>query len=666
MIHERELLDSVYEMMGFARWQVEYDEMGRTKSLLFSDAFRALLGYKDETEFPNDMNFYMGLLYEKDQEDHRRQSVQMEADNTKGKNFVTNFRMHKKDGSIVWLHSISRKIFGENGIPKAAIGVVFNITEQKQMEMQEMLVKGMAQEYGLLWYVNTSDMDMKLISNTISEQKKQELKEYVRSGSFYDVINGYVDNLVVKEDRDRIRNELSMENLMVNVKEGSIYHMNYKVDHGDGIVHHREGCVARVTDDTGVIHFAIGIRNIDSIIEKELEKQKELEEAKEAAEAANRAKSNFLFNMSHDIRTPLNAIIGFTDLALKKIDDPAKVNEYLKNIHMSGEKLLDILNGVLEMARIESNKVTISEDLVNARDFFNSCYVMFDEAFRKKYLFCKVDYDIVHPYMYVDKTHVEEVFLNIISNAVKYTPDGGVIEIKITEKRGRTPEECIVETVIADNGIGMSEEFLVHAFDDFARERTEKTTNITGTGLGLPIVKRLVDLMHGTITIESKLGKGTKVTITLPHKIGTETGLINEKTTEIDPKVFRGKTILLAEDNDLNAEIALEILRDAGFNVLRVSDGIECVRSLSDNKAGTFDLILMDIQMPNMDGYRATHEIRNIKDKKKSGIPIIAMTANAFKEDEQRAIAEGMNGHIAKPIDINNLFETLATIVSNT
>ncbi|MBP5304763.1 MAG: PAS domain-containing protein, partial [Lachnospiraceae bacterium] len=271
MIHERELLDSVYEMMGFARWQVEYDEMGRTKSLLFSDAFRALLGYKDKSEFPDDIIFYMDLLYEKDKDEHWRSAKLMEADNTPGKNFVTEFRVCKKDGSLVWLHSISRKIFDENGIPKAAIGVVFDVTEQKQMEMQEMLVKGMAQEYGFLWYVNTSDMDMKLISNTISEQKKQELKEYVRSGSFYDVINGYVDNLVVKEDRDRIKNALSMENLKVNVKEGSIYHMNYKVDHGDGIVHHREGCVARVTDNTGVIHFAIGVRNVDSLIERELE-----------------------------------------------------------------------------------------------------------------------------------------------------------------------------------------------------------------------------------------------------------------------------------------------------------------------------------------------------------------------------------------------------------
>lgn len=406
-------------------------------------------------------------------------------------------------------------------------------------------------------------------------------------------------------------------------------------------------------------------QGFDSNIQSELlKKQKELEEAKEAAEAANIAKSNFLFNMSHDIRTPLNAIIGFTDLAIKRLDDTEKVREYLNNIHTSGEKLLDILNGVLEMARIESNDISITEDLTDITQFLESCYVMFNAAFREKFLLCRVENNITHRYLYIDKVHVEEVLLNIISNAVKYTPEGGRIHIVTNELPGEKKGECLIEFSVEDNGIGMSKEFLSHAFDDFARERNEKTTNISGTGLGLPIVKRLVELMNGTIRIESKLGKGTKVTTVLPHRIGTKRGLCNEHKAEINLELFRGRTILLAEDNDLNAEIAVEILRDAGINVVRVCDGIECVRELNDMKAGTFDLILMDIQMPNMNGYKATHEIRNIKDKKKANIPIIAMTANAFKEDEKRAISEGMNGHIAKPIDIGRLFEMLAETIS--
>ena len=233
------------------------------------------------------------------------------------------------------------------------------------------------------------------------------------------------------------------------------------------------------------------------------------------------------------------------------------------------------------------------------------------------------------------------------------------------EYPGENEGECRLETIVEDNGIGMSEEFLKHAFDDFARERTEKTTNMSGTGLGLPIVKRLVELMGGTINIESKLGKGTKVIINITFKIGSEIEHYNDQHAEYDPAVFKGKSILLAEDNDLNAEIALEILQDEGFTVTRVADGIECVREINDNKPGTFDIVLMDIQMPNMNGYKATHEIRNIRDKRKSNIPIIAMTANAFKEDEQRALAEGMNGHIGKPIDINKLMVLLETTIIN-
>ncbi|MBR6395484.1 MAG: response regulator, partial [Lachnospiraceae bacterium] len=340
-------------------------------------------------------------------------------------------------------------------------------------------------------------------------------------------------------------------------------------------------------------------QGFDSNIQSELlKKQKELEEAKEAAEAANKAKSNFLFNMSHDIRTPLNAIIGFTDLAIKRLDDTEKVREYLNNIHTSGEKLLDILNGVLEMARIESNDISITEDLIDTAQFLESCYVMFNAAFREKFLLCRIENNITHRYLYIDKVHVEEVLLNIISNAVKYTPEGGRIHIVTNELPGEKKGECLIEFSVEDNGIGMSKEFLSHAFDDFARERNEKTTNISGTGLGLPIVKRLVGLMNGTIRIESKLGKGTKVTTVMPHRIGTKRGLCNEHKAEINPELFRGRTILLAEDNDLNAEIAVEILRDVGMNVVRVCDGIECVRELNDMKAGTFDLILMDIQMP--------------------------------------------------------------------
>ena len=381
----------------------------------------------------------------------------------------------------------------------------------------------------------------------------------------------------------------------------------------------------------------------------------------EIANAANEAKSAFLFNMSHDIRTPMNAIIGFTDLLKKHLDDKELAQSYIGKMEIANEFLLSLINNVLEMSRIESGKVTLDETAGNVNAFWETLYAMLDAEIKEKGITFTSHMQIEHPDIFIDETKLREVYLNILSNAVKYTPSGGNISVTVTEFPSEIPGCVMYQTVIEDTGIGMSGEFLPHLFEEFTRERSSTETKLNGTGLGMPIVKKLVELMEGTIEVESKVGRGTRITVTLPHRIAqeTDTRRYMENAKAYDENCFRGKRILLAEDNELNAEIAITILEEAGFVVEHAEDGIICVDMMEKAEAGFYDLILMDIQMPNMDGYKATQIIRRLSDKQKADIPIIAITANAFAEDVHAAKMAGMNEHIAKPLERNTLVKVL-------
>ncbi|MGN0426484.1 MAG: ATP-binding protein [Agathobacter sp.] len=385
----------------------------------------------------------------------------------------------------------------------------------------------------------------------------------------------------------------------------------------------------------------------------------------EIANASNAAKSAFLFNMSHDIRTPMNAIIGFTELLEKHLDDKELARSYIKKIQTSNDFLLSLINNVLEMARIESGKTTLDETCWDAYAFYDTLYSLFDSQMKEKRIEFTRTNQIEHPDVIWDETKLREIFLNILSNALKYTPSGGKVTMNMTELPSDRPGYVIYQTVIEDTGIGMSEEFLPHLFEEFSRERSSTESKLNGTGLGMPIVKKLVDLMQGTIEVESKAGRGTKITVTIPHRIAQamDTQGLMEKAQEYDVNYFKGKRILLAEDNELNAEIAITILEDAGFEVEHAADGIICVDMMEKAEAGYYDLILMDIQMPNMDGYKATQTIRRLSDPKKADITIVAMTANAFDEDKKNAYRAGMNWHISKPIKVDELMSALTEIL---
>ncbi len=392
-----------------------------------------------------------------------------------------------------------------------------------------------------------------------------------------------------------------------------------------------------------------------------------LEIALKKAEGASLAKTRFLNNMSHDIRTPMNAILGYAQLMedeLKEKELPETL-EYLEKLQQSGSLLLSIINNVLDMARIESGRMELDENYCRIEDVWKSLFAVFDEKAKKKNIALHYTMNVEHEHVLTDVTKVKEILVNILSNAIKYTPAGGSVMVDVDELSCDESGYMIVRIRVSDTGIGMSQEYLTKIFEAFTREQNTTKSKIAGTGLGMSIVKKYVELLGGTIDVESELGKGSTFTVTLKHRIADESYYVKKhaESSETGSEVLEGRNILLAEDNDLNAEIAEAILERAGLKIERVEDGIQCVNRITKMPAGTYDMILMDIQMPKMDGYKATQVIRRLTDKEKACIPIIAMTANAFEEDKRDAIAAGMNGHIAKPIQVDKLLAMLSEVI---
>ena len=392
-----------------------------------------------------------------------------------------------------------------------------------------------------------------------------------------------------------------------------------------------------------------------------------LEIALKKAEDASLAKTRFLNNMSHDIRTPMNAILGYAQLMeeeLKEKDLP-ETSDHLEKLQQSGNLLLSIINNVLDMARIESGKMEIDENYGRIEDIRQTLFEIFGDEAKKKNIALHYTINVEHEHILTDTTKVKEIFVNILSNAIKYTPPGGSVMINVDELVCDESGYMMVRTRVSDTGIGMSQDYLTKIFDAFTRERNTTKSKITGSGLGMSIVKRYVDLLGGTIDVESEPGKGSTFIVTLKHRIADESYYVkkHDEGSGTASKILEGRNILLAEDNDLNAEIAEAILERAGLKTERVEDGIQCVNKITKMPVGTYDMILMDIQMPRMDGYKATQAIRHLPDKDKACIPIVAMTANAFEEDKRDAVAAGMNGHIAKPIQIDKLLSMLAEVL---
>ncbi len=550
----------------------------------------------------------------------------------------------------------------ESGRVTHVLYVASVIDKVKQNEMRyQAMMESLASDFSAAFCTDLRKDTVEVV-RCAPTSHLNEIREKGLADSYSDLTEYTAAHVVYPGGEDDFLAHFSPSFLMKYLADHDVYvYRQHTFPNGKGYSHF-EIRVARLHVDKDSFQVIVGYRPIDNILAQEKEVQEKMQSALAQVETANRAKSNFLFNMSHDIRTPMNAIIGFSELLKRYADDKEKVQDYTKKIQHSGDYLLSLINNVLEIARIESGKTVLEETIVDTHDLIDSLQAIFESQMKKKGIVFTCGIDTPYTSIYADKVRVQEILLNLLSNACKYTPSGGHVDVFVRSSEADEKGFALFTTTVKDDGIGMSKEFQQHVFENFARERSSTESGQPGFGLGMTIAKNFVELMGGTIEVESEIGKGTTFTIRIPHRVTMEKQCAAEKPMEVEEKL-QNLRVLLAEDNDLNAEIAQALLNDAGIEVERAADGVECLALLERRGTGYYDLILMDIQMPNMDGYQTTRIIRHMDDKKMAAIPIIAMTANAFSEDKRRALAQGMNAHVAKPIDMATLKRTMAEVL---
>ena len=584
-------------------------------------------------------------------------------------------RTLKEQGSLEWHFQI---VPDENGISNLGARAVFLyedlnhfkiimgfrpideiVKREKVLELQREIIEGLGKEY---FSVLLLELDSgQIFSYREVGENGKRIADFCRKygNQWCELLPAYADEIVTDESRENFLDQLSLDALCSKQDDFS---MTYEFKTGDRILYHQTRIAYVYKKDRSRV-AVIGTRNIDDLIKKERMQEAKLKEAYIVAEEANKAKTDFLNNMSHDIRTPMNVILGYNELMKQYLTDPILV-DYQNKIEQSGKLLLSIINNVLDMARIESGKMVVEERAEQIGLVVEEIESVFESSAQEKNIVFTTSVDVDHTHVLWDGFKVREILMNLVGNAFKYTPDGGHIAIDVKELDCARSGYVRIQTQIKDTGIGMSEDYLPTLFDSFSREYNTTIGKVSGTGLGMAIVKNLVDMMDGEICVKSKLGEGTCFTLTFEHRIADENSIEwNQELDVLDEKsILEGKRVLLVEDNELNAEIAMAILEQSGLVLDRVEDGLACINRLSEVDADLYDLILMDIQMPNMNGYEATRRIRQFENVKKASIPILAMTANAFEEDKKMAIKAGMNGHISKPIDVNVLENQIINI----
>ncbi len=535
------------------------------------------------------------------------------------------------------------------------------MAQKKLMEESYEIISGLSSDYNFIALVNpeTGKLSVyKTADNSTEAIIALSLNEY-----YYDAISSYT-KYVHDEDKKMWAAATRLEYILEQLKDKRIYNVNIRNTNPEE-TDYIQFSFTRVSGEVGQAQIVLAKRVITETVKKEIEQRRLLEDALAQAERANAAKSTFLSNMSHDIRTPMNAIIGFTALAAKHIDQKERVEEYLKKIMSSGNHLLSLINDILDMSRIESGKIVLEEKPCNLSDVLLELKNILQADITAKNLTFHVDAtSVVNQNIFCDRLRLNQVFLNLLGNAIKFTEPGGTISTWIVERPGQTPEYAGYEIYVEDTGIGMSQEFQKHIFEPFERERTSTISKIQGTGLGMSITKKIVDLMNGTIEVDSRQGEGTRFKVCLSFRLQNIASRESERKKprkHVEKRTYNQR-ILLVEDNELNREIALELLSEVGFDIETAENGKVAVEMVEQSLPGYYELILMDVQMPVMNGYDAAVAIRNLKDKALASIPILAMTANAFEEDKQMALTCGMNGHIAKPIDVGKLLETVGAV----
>ncbi|MCM1154105.1 MAG: ATP-binding protein [Roseburia sp.] len=634
-----------------------------------------ILGYDSQEELEAaGFDLVADSVVEEDKERLRACIRELE---TEGDNIGIEYRVQHKNGDI--LHVMGNvKLVEENG-QLVYQRFLLDCTQQKLQEKKRErrhteLIRALSIDYSLVCFVDLQTGIGTPIQNNAGNEKDLNTI-FSKEADFKESMDRYIEDFVYEDDKEMLREDISLDRLKDELSEKKIHYVAYRTFRNGKIKYFQLKAVY-AGNEKGSSGIVLGFRSADEEIRKEKEQRALLENALSQANRANKAKSVFLSNMSHDIRTPMNAIVGFTNLAITHIDHREKVEEYLNKISTSGNHLLNLINDVLDMSHIESGKLQLEETPCSLPEILQGLRNILQADVNAKQLSLQIDLvDVADEYIYCDKLRLNQVLLNLMSNSVKYTEAGGQVNVTITEKAGAPIGYANYEFIIRDNGIGMSEEFVQHIFEPFEREKNSTTSGIQGTGLGMAITKNIVELMNGSVSVQSKLGEGSQFTVLFTFRLHTGAEEVQKTPADSASKkgAEDGKTddktqqhkghILLAEDVDLNQEIAVAILGDAGFSTDVADNGKMAVEMLENSEPGYYSLVLMDVQMPVMDGYEATRLIRGLDNKKLASIPIIAMTANAFEEDKKEALQSGMNGHIAKPIDIDKLLQTLEDIM---
>lgn len=640
-----------------------------TRVLSINRVALRILGYQSLKELEEDgFNMIAESVMEEDRAALSRAIKELKVE---GDSVSVEYRVRHKDGTIVHVMG-NIKLLRENG-QLYYQRFLLDCTEQKMQEKkneryQKELVQALSIDFNFVCFFNLDTGKGSLLRNNV-ENGDVFNSLLGREISLEESMELYIQNFVYEEDKELTRAAFSREKLLEELLVKKTSYVNYRVDK-EGRIQYFQMKTVRAGSWNESRGIVMGFRNIDEETRNEMERTRQLEDALSQAKRASKAKSVFLSNMSHDIRTPMNAIVGFTNLAIAHIDKQEQVEEYLEKIKSSGNHLLSLINDVLDMSHIESGKMHIEEKICSLPEILEGLYNILQADIKAKQLSLRIEsVDISNEEIYCDKLRLDQVLLNLLSNAVKYTEKGGSIYVKVTEKPGAMSGYANYEFVIKDTGIGMSKEFVTKIFEPFKRELDSTTSGIQGTGLGMAITKNIVEMMGGTISVQSEKGVGSEFTVCFMFRVNTGEKLVH--MSEFDTvmsleqqlaEVPKGR-ILLAEDVELNQEIATTILKDAGFETEVAGNGQIAVDMLAKSDPGYYQVILMDVQMPVMNGYEATKEIRRMENQDLASIPIIAMTANAFEEDKQEALKSGMNGHIAKPIDIEVLFGVLRQIL---
>ncbi len=538
---------------------------------------------------------------------------------------------------------------------------------KRRLEEQYAFLDGLSREYHTIWLVLAHDHSLKLFRSAFEHSSCPSAVQMALDYANYDVVmKKYIENYVLDDDRKRLRAVTRFDYLKSEVPESGLYSLTYKSRNDEGFVSYQQMCFAKAEGTNGDINYIVAFRDVDEAMHAEIKKQQLLEDALKSAESANKSKNTFLFNMSHDIRTPMNAISGYTSMARKYLSNPEKAEDCLNKIDIAGQHLLRLINDILDMSRIETGHVQINLAPVDILDHINSVLTICTTSASERGISIKADYsNVTASKVYADELRIDQIMMNILSNAIKYSNPGGTVNVTVLQLDNLAHDGYVkLALIVEDNGVGMSPDFLEHIFDPFSREKSATISGVEGTGLGMSIVKKWVDLLDGSIEIKSEKGKGTTVSVCLPLKL-LDTGAPSDSSKMTFTKDFTGHRILLVEDNEMNREIACDVLSGFGLTVDTAEDGDVAVEMVSSSEPGTYELILMDIQMPKMNGYDATAAIRELSEKRHSSIPIVAMTANAFEDDKKKSFESGMNAHLTKPINNKELHDTLSRFLNH-